>query len=149
MTSTENHFHVTLFSSASRDIYDQKAHADFTVKLAQPVDLGTMSKWEVGFCEISCSTSHLVDVPALIYCNLITPQFVGDSTVRCMRTFIISPSDKPFHREFHKAHYVPVEQRRFQDIRIELLPSDGLHIPLEDSITPTRVVLHFGKNYQW
>jgi hypothetical protein len=59
------------------------------------------------------------------------------------------PSDKPFHHEFHDAHYVPVEQRRFQDIRIELLTSDGLHIPLEDGITPTRVVLHFRKNYQW
>jgi hypothetical protein len=29
------------------------------------------------------------------------------------------------------------------------LTSDGLHILLEDSVTPTRVVLHFRKNYQW
>jgi hypothetical protein len=30
-----------------------------------------------------------------------------------------------------------------------LLTWDGLHIPLENSITPTRVVLHFRKNYKW
>jgi hypothetical protein len=84
------------------------------------VDLGTTSEWEVAVCEISCSPSQLVDAPELIYCNRIAPQFVGDSTVRCMRTFIIDPSDKLFHFELRDAHYVPVDQRRFKDIRIEL-----------------------------
>jgi hypothetical protein len=146
MTSTQKHFYVTPFSTASRDIYDQNTHADFMVKLAQPVDLGTTSDWEVGVCEISCSKSQLVDTHALIFCNLIAPQFVGDSTVRCMRTFFVT--DISNHREFQNVYYVPVEQRRFQDIRIEFLTSDGLHIPLQDSITPTKRVLHFHKNYQ-
>jgi len=57
MTSPEeNKFYVTLLSNASRDIYDQNTHADFTVKLAQPMELGTTSKWEIGVCEISCSS---------------------------------------------------------------------------------------------
>jgi hypothetical protein len=110
------------------------------------VDLGTASHWEVGVCEILCSTSYPIDTHALIYCNLIAPQFVGDSTVRCMRTFVI---DTSCHREIQNVHSVPVEQRRFQDIHIEFLTSDGLHIPLDDSITPTKVVLRFRKNYQW
>jgi len=56
MTSLDrNNFYVTLLTNASRDIYDQNTHADFTVKLAQPIDLGTISKWEVGVCEITCS----------------------------------------------------------------------------------------------
>jgi hypothetical protein len=148
VTSTNSHFYVKLFSTALRDIYDQNTHADFTAKLAQPVHLGTTFKWEVVVCEISCSALQLVDAPALIYCNLIAPQFVGDSTVRYIRTFVIDTSDEPFHLEFRDAHYVPVEQRKFKDIRMELLTSDGMHIPLEDSVTPTRVVLHFRKNYQ-
>jgi len=57
--ATQSHFYVTLFSNASRDMYEQNTHADFTVKLAQPVDLGSTSYWEVGLCEISFSSPHL------------------------------------------------------------------------------------------
>ena len=83
----QNNFYVTLMSTVSRDIYDLKTHADFTVKLAQPIDLGSTSKWEVGVSEISCSSSPEGANPVLLYCNLISPQFPGDSTVRCIRTF--------------------------------------------------------------
>ena len=38
-----------------------------------------------------------------------------------------------------------IEQRRFQDVPIEFLTNEGLHIPFEDSKTPTEVVLHFRK----
>ena len=42
MTSfDQKNFYVTLLSNASLDIYDQNTHADFTVKLAQPIDLGS------------------------------------------------------------------------------------------------------------
>ena len=70
--ATHSHIYVTLFSNASRDIYEQNTHADFTVKLAQPVDLGSTSNWEVGLCEISCSSPPMEEETlALIYCNLI------------------------------------------------------------------------------
>jgi len=72
-----NHFYVTLFSNASRDIYEQNTHTNFTVKLAQPVDLVSKSNWEIGVCEISCSVQHIGKTPALIDCNLIWPQFLG------------------------------------------------------------------------
>jgi len=54
--ATQSHFYVTLSSNASRDLYEQNTHADFTVKLAQPLDLVSTSNWEVGLCEISCSS---------------------------------------------------------------------------------------------
>ena len=85
MTSLDlNKFYVTLLSNASREIYDLNTHVDFTVTLAQPVDLGSTSKWEVGVREISCFSSPEGASPVILYCNLITP---GDSTVRCIRTF--------------------------------------------------------------
>jgi len=62
-----NNFYDTLLSNASRDIYDQNTHADFTVKLAQPTDLGTISKWEVGVSELSCSSSPEGASPVLLY----------------------------------------------------------------------------------
>ena len=40
---------------------------------------------------------------------------------------------------------MPVEDRRFQDIRIEFLTTEGLGITFEDSTTPTKVLLHFRK----
>jgi len=143
-----NTFYVTLPSTASRDIYDLNTHANFTVKLAQPIDLGSTSKWEVGVYEISCSSSPEGANPVLLYCNVISPQFLGDNTVRCIRTFLLYPNAMCQH-EFQNVQYVPVKQRRFQDIRMEFLTTEGLHIPFEDSTMPTKVVLHFRKNYQW
>ena len=42
---------VTVFRHASQDICEQNTHADFTVKLAHPVDLGSTSNWEMGVCK--------------------------------------------------------------------------------------------------
>jgi len=138
---------VTLLSNASREIYDLNTHADFTAKLAQPIDLGSTSNWEVGVCEISCSSFPEGAIPVLLYCNLISPQFLGGSKVRCIRTFRLYPNAMCQHK-FQNVQYVPVEQSRFQDIRMEFLTTEGLIIPFEVSTMPTKVVLHFRKNYQ-
>ena len=88
-----NHFYVTLFSNASLNIFPDNTIAAFTVKLAHPVDLGSNDKWEVGVCEFSYPPSKTGTVSAyhivgnsnvLIYCNLISQQFVGDNTVRVL-----------------------------------------------------------------
>ena len=63
-----------------------------------------------------------------------------------MRTF---PTTSYGYYEFRNVQYVPVEQRQFQSIRIEFLTLEGLRVSIEDSVTPTKVVLHFRKYYQW
>jgi len=122
-------------------MYEMNTHPDFTVKLAQDVDLVSTSNWEMGLCEISCSSSpHMEqDDTVVTYCNLISPQFVADSTVRSMRTFVFSSSSSssPCQHEFQNVYYVPVEQQRYQDVRIEFLTTEGLHTPFEDSTKPT------------
>jgi len=138
MTSLDqNNFYVTLLSNASREIYDLNTHADFMVKLAQPIDLDMTSKWEVGVCEISCSSSPEGASAVLLYCNLITPQFLGDSTVRFIRTFLLY-SNAICQHEFRNMQYVPVEQRRFQDIQIELLTTEGLQSPSRKAPCPRK-----------
>jgi hypothetical protein len=57
-----------------------------------------------------------------------------------MRTF---PTTSSQLHEFRNVHYVPVEQRKFQSIRVEFLTLEGLHVPFEDSMMPTKVVLDF------
>jgi len=129
MTSPDqNNFCVILLSNASREIYDLNTHADLTVKLVQRIDLGSTSMWEVGVCENSNPLSPERENPVLLYCNLISSQFLGDSAVRCIRTFRLYRNAMCQH-EFQKVQNVPVEQRRFQDIRMEFLKTEGLHIP--------------------
>jgi len=78
--ATESHIKATLFSNASPDRYE----------LIQAVDLSLTLNWVVCLCEISCFSPPMgkEETTALMYFNLISPQFVGDSTVRCMRTFV-------------------------------------------------------------
>jgi len=110
------------------------------VKLLRPIDLGTSPNWELGVFEVSRSSpplEYLKTVDAtpyadhtMIYCNLISQQFVGDITVRCMQTF---PAANYRHHEFRKVQYVPVEQRQCQSIQVvpdargAALPIRGQH----------------------
>jgi len=47
------HFYVTLFSNTSQVIYPDITQAAFMSHLAQPIDLGTSSDWEVGVGEVT------------------------------------------------------------------------------------------------
>jgi hypothetical protein len=81
------------------------------------------------------------DTVTFMYCDLISPQFVSSSYVRCLRTFV-EPA-KTFEYNFKNIYYLPVEKRRFKNIRIELLSNVGNRIALKDNKTPNKVVLHF------
>jgi hypothetical protein len=85
------HFYVTLLSNMSQKRYPSNTLSSFTVRLAQPIDLGSTDRGEVGVCEVSCSSVNVgtyarVQVisanNAIIYCNLISQQFVGSQYVR-------------------------------------------------------------------
>jgi len=85
---------------------------------------------------------------AHMYCNPKSSQFAGDSTDRSMPTNFLPSSSSTCELEFQNVYYVPVEQRIFQDIRIEFLTTAGRLFPFEYGKTPTNVVLHFRKNYK-
>jgi len=93
---SSNQFYVTLFSNSSSKIYDNTLSA-FTIKLAQTIDLNYAEKWEVGICEVTCPpplvgtgvpVTTVGNTHVLIYCNGISPQYVGNNMVRCLRAFI-------------------------------------------------------------
>jgi len=104
----------------------------------------------MGLCGTSCSSLPPIrDIPALIYCILISEQFVRYSTVRCMRTFgFPSSSSSSCQHQFINVYYVTVEQRKFHDIRIEFLTTEGPDMTLEERTTPTNAALHFRKYYK-
>jgi NAD-dependent dihydropyrimidine dehydrogenase PreA subunit len=116
-------FYVTLFSNVSKDSYKSNTLAAFTTQLAQAIELHPSDKWELGLCEFTCPPpavgtlkNHLVvgETCGLIYCNLVSPQFAGDKSVRCLRTFTY-PS-LYCHYAFENIYYVPVEKRSFREI---------------------------------
>jgi len=143
-----DHFYITLFSNASQDIYPDNKIAAFTTQLAQPIKLDQSEIWEVGSCELSYSANlqQLLDfhyfVNALIYCDLIAPQHIGTTKVRCLRSFRLVPTDYDSEYLFQNVYYVPLEKKTFRDIRIEILNQSGELIPFNDSAIPLKAVLH-------
>ena len=74
---------------------------------------------------------------AFMDCDLISQQFVGDQYFRCLRTFI-HPST--YCNNIFDVYYMPVEKRRFEDIRIEILTLTGVPVSFTDSKKPTKTV---------
>ena len=121
MTSDRNHFYVTLLSNGSQKLYPTNTLAAFTNSLAKPIDLGSTDIWEVWVCEVTChpgkvGTFTAIEIVsannALIYCDLISQQFVAGPYVRRLRTFI-HPSKNRNHL-FEKVYYMPVEKDVFK-----------------------------------
>ena len=96
------------------------------------------------------------DTNVLIYCDLITLQFVRHSKVRCLRTFIPPTAfyNEVIHHTafcnevFENSYYVSVEKRAFRDITILIIDTAGNPIAFQDSNTPAKVVLHFRRVLQ-
>jgi hypothetical protein len=146
----QTHFYITLLSNASQKFYPSNTLSSFKVYLARPVDLGSNSRWEVGVCELTCrpttiGTFGAVNVisanNALIYCDLISPQFFGSQYVRVLRTFIM-PTAYCNH-SFENVYYMPVEKRRFHDLEIKIMRLDGTPVNFTESDVPVKIVLHF------
>ena len=156
MSNDRNHFYVTLFSNGSQPLYPANTLTAFTARLALPIDLGSMDRWEVGLCEFTCPPKEegtfaglniVSGKVAFLYCDLISPQFVGSQYVRCLRTFV--PPTTYCNDVYEYVYYVPVEKRRFQDIRIDILRQRGEPPKLKPSNVPTKVVLHFRRVAAW
>ena len=156
MAGDQSHFYVTLLSNGSKKLYPANKLSAFTTRLAQPIDLGSTDRWEVGVCEFIChptNTGTFASLQvisannALIYCDLISQQFVGSQHVRCLRSFI-HPSTY-CNNIFENVYYKPVEKRRFQDIRIEILRLTGKWVIFKDSDVPIKIVLHFRRVSTW
>ena len=96
--------------------------------------MGSSSDWEAGLSEVTYNPPRrqivngtviefISSVNALIYCDLIAPQFVGQDKVRVLRPSILWPV---FGKHlFQNIYYLPIEKSEFQDIRVEIKKLDG------------------------
>ena len=117
MTSDRNLFYVTLLSNGSQKLYPTNTIAAFPNRLVHPILLGSTERWEVVVCEVTChpgkvSTFTAIEIVsannALVYCDLISQQFVAGQYIRCLRIFI-QPS-KYCNQLFEKMYYMPDEK---------------------------------------
>jgi len=92
-------------------------------------------------CEFTCPGAIGKGI-GLIYCDVISPQFVGSSLVRCLRTYVYPSPER--QRRFENVYYVPAE-KQITNISIEILTLEGERVMFEGSETPSRLVLHFRK----
>jgi len=88
-----------LLINSSKNLYPDNTIAAITAELARPVELGSSDNWEVGVCEFTYPpnsvgtfkhTTVVGDTTGLLYCDLISPQYVGRALVRFVWTFIYS-----------------------------------------------------------
>ena len=87
----------------------------------------------VGLCEFTCPGAIGKGI-GFIYCDLISPQFVCSSVVRCLQTYVYPSSDRK--RRFEKVYYVPAENQKITNIRIEILTFKGERVMSEYGETP-------------
>ena len=116
--------------------YSDNTISAFTVQLAREIDLaGTAGRWPP---KVDSQKPHAVfyDTNALIYCDLIAPQFVSHSKVPCLRTFIpptafcnevVQPTAF-YNKVFENLYYLPVEKRKkIRDITILIIDTAANH----------------------
>jgi hypothetical protein len=144
-----NHFYVTLFSNDSQSLYPTNTLASFTSRLAKPLEL--VDDWEVAIMEFTHPpniSGQYSTIPIyigiehkFIYCDIISPQFIGGNLVRCIRSYI--PSEINGQYKFDPIYYMPVERRYIRDIRIQINSIKGEIHKFRDNVNPVKVILHF------
>jgi hypothetical protein len=131
-------------------MYPSNTIAALRVHLPQLIEFGMDEKWEVSVSEITWSPRNVgtfkpsvivCDVISMMYCDLITPQFVGVALARVIRIFTPPTMDGKYY--FDNVYYVPVEKRTFQDICIEVLDLQGKRVQFKALEVPMQVVLRF------
>ena len=130
MSDYSGHFCMTLCSNASQDLYPDNKIAGFTVELPQPIILGPNTNCQVGLCEFSCPGAIGKSI-GLIYCEVISPQFVGSSLVRCLRTASLE-----CRHEFENVYYLPVVKQQITNKRLEILTSGASESPSRAATRP-------------
>jgi hypothetical protein len=153
--NSDNSFYVTLLSNGSQTLYPDNTVGSFTTELARPIELDPEFRCQVSRCEFSCPAvladegSGSDDFIGLIYCDLISPQPVGSTLARCLRSFTYVYG-LPCSFIFDNTYYMPVESTAaFKNIRIEILTLTGKRVPFESRETPSRLVLHFRRHRVW
>lgn len=136
---------ITLPSNSEAPVYrGTNKLSRFTVQLARPLVLNTEKRFSLGLCEINIPWQALpTDLDSnkdlYVYCNLVSPQYTGDSYSRLLRLVRIQNNKETY--EFNKIYYRPLEGTRHTCVDIFISNQKGENYPFGDSELPCVVVL--------
>lgn len=84
----------------------------------------------------------------LIYCDIVEPQIIGDKCAKVLRTTAVTPTDgatpffaMPCCKEFTQLQYIPVQQKHFESISVDIRTTTGERMPF--TYGTLSVKLHF------
>ena len=79
-----------------------------------------------------------------VYCNIVLPQYIGDTRAKLLRTVEI-PNDSKFGDQvvikYENPHYIPIINFDFENIEIDI--KDDTDTPIQFMSGRTRIKLHF------
>ena len=81
------------------------------------------------------TTTVVGDTTGLLYCDLISLQYVGRAMVGCIRTFIYLSLSGQY--VFDNVYYLHVEKQTFKIIWIEILKLTGKPVEFRSSTKPS------------
>ena len=70
----------------------------------------------------------------LVYCNIVQPQIVGDKLLPLVATVPYQKTSEPYDETFYAVeniHYIPVQTKAFQNVKVHLKSSTEEFIPFE------------------
>ena len=66
-----------------------------------------------------------------VYCDIVQPQIVGDTSAPLLRTIRSEKSGEVITKTFTNTQYVPVQKKSFEDVEIVLRSDTGELVPFE------------------
>ena len=70
----------------------------------------------------------------LVYCNIVQPQIVGDKLIPLVATVPYQKTSESYDETFYAVeniHYIPVQTKAFQNVKVHLRSSTEESIPFE------------------
>lgn len=138
-------FYIVAASDSSKTFFPSNTLAHFSTQLVQPLcDTGV---WEVALCEIftpptgDFKSDLDASTPIYLYCDVIKPQLVSDTSARLLR--VLPPPPPSGSHEVTSRYYLPIDKRGFSTLTLSFATKQGTRYPFPRGEHPSIVVLHF------
>lgn len=130
-----------------KNIQEDKLILRLTKTLAMQLGIPTRTEFPEKEFSAPCRPNLNIGIPshALVYCNIVKPQIVGDKLQQVLRSITIN-TNKYIHgaqgyMNFPHKQYVPLNVNLVDEIHIDIRDNTGYHLPFNGGTSS--LILHF------